>query len=187
MVPSAEQTPQATPSAEDDLNTAIQAAAQATTGDERETLTAVLDYMRASVVAKVAGLNEEEARRRLVPSLTTPAGMLRHLTVVERNWFQVVLLGESAAKLGLVSSGGDESWEVPDEATVASLIEEYKRACAESRAAAAGLALDHTVAQHELGQVSLRWILVHMVEETARHAGHVDILREQINAAARQG
>ncbi len=168
--------------AEHDLRAAEEVAAQtAAASGERATLNAILDYLRAGVVSQVAGLSDEDARRRLVPSLTTPAGMLRHLTAVERNWFRVCLRGETRETVGVPSSPRDESWEVPDSATVASLIAEYQRACAESREIAAGFALDDTAINYRLGRVSLRWILVHMIEETARHAGHVDILREQLD------
>ncbi|RNL86412.1 DinB family protein [Halostreptopolyspora alba] len=178
MAPSSEHSPSAGTL---DLAAATQGAATATTKDERTVLTAFLDYERASVVAKVSGLGEQEARRRLVPSLTTPAGILRHLTIVERNWFRSVLRGEPAEELGMPSSGTEESWELPDGATAASLVTEYERTCAHSREIAARLPLDHVVAQHELGEVSLRWILTHMIQETARHAGHADILREQLD------
>ena len=70
-----------------------------------------------------------------------------------------------------------------DDETVASLVAEYRRACEESRQTAARFALDDTVPQRRLGQVSLRWIYVHMIEETARHVGHADILREQTDGA----
>ena len=75
-------------------------------------------------------------------------------------------------------------WELADDETVASLVAEYRRACEESRQTAARFALDDTVPQRRLGRVSLRWIYVHMIEETARHVGHADILREQTDGAA---
>jgi uncharacterized damage-inducible protein DinB len=117
-----------------------------------------------------------------VPSKTTLAGLVKHMTGVERGWFQRVLAGRTAAETG-ASAGGGRSWELADGETVASLVGEYRRACDESRQTAARFALDDTVPQRRLGQVSLRWIYVHMIEETARHVGHADILREQTDGA----
>ncbi|MDA2810425.1 DinB family protein [Nocardiopsis sp. RSe5-2] len=158
--------------------------AAAPEGGEREVLEAFLDAYRLSVEEKAAGLSDEDARRRLVPSRTTMAGLLRHLALVERNWFGHVLQGIPAERLGIDLSDPDSTWaDLRPGDTVASLTEEYRRACAESRAAAAGSSLDDAVPHAELGRVTLRWIYVHMIEETARHAGHADILREQTDGA----
>ena len=147
-------------------------------GTEREVLEAFLDFHREVLVRKVSGVSEQEARHRRVPSKTTLA-LVKHMTGVERGWFQRVLAGRPKAEIGPNVGGGDDSWELADDETVASLVAEYRRACEESRQTAARFALDHTVPQRRLGQVSLRWIYVHMIEETARHVGHADILREQ--------
>ncbi|HEY2696750.1 MAG TPA: DUF664 domain-containing protein [Pseudonocardiaceae bacterium] len=79
--------------------------------------------------------------------------------------------------------GSDDDWQVLDDDTVAGLIAEYEHACTQSRDIAAGYDLDHAVPHAYLGQVSLRWIYVHMIEETARHTGHADILREQTDGS----
>ena len=79
--------------------------------------------------------------------------------------------------------GGEDSWELAGDETVGSLVEEYRRTCEQSRQTAARFALDDAVPQRRLGRVSLRWIYVHMIEETARHVGHADILREQTDGA----
>ncbi|WP_017624999.1 DinB family protein [Nocardiopsis chromatogenes] len=157
--------------------------AAAPEGGEREVLESFLDAFRAAVEDKAAGLSEEDARRRLVPSRTTLAGLLRHLALVERNWFGSVLQGRPAHELGLDLSDPDSTWELRPGDTVASLVEDYRRACASSREAAARFALEDAVPHPELGRVTLRWIYVHMIEETARHAGHADILREQTDGA----
>ena len=152
-------------------------------GTEREVLEAFLDFHREVLVRKVSGVSELEARDRHVSSKTTLAGLVKHMTGVERGWFQRVLAGRAAAEIGPNVGGGADSWELADDETVASLIGEYRRACEESRQTAARFALDDTVPQRRLGQVSLRWIYVHMIEETARHVGHADILREQTDGA----
>lgn len=160
------------------------AAAVSAAGGEREVLEAFLDAMRRAVLDKAAGLSEQDARRRLVPSRTTLAGLLRHLALVEVHWFQHLLGGRPAEELGLGDLTDEgATWRLGPGDTVASLSEEYERACAESRRTAAGFALDEAVPHPELGRVTLRWIYVHMVEETARHAGHADILREQTDGA----
>jgi hypothetical protein len=149
------------------------------TGDERAVLDAFLDFHRGVVTTKAAGLDEDAARRRLVPSQTTLAGLIKHLTVVEREWFPGLLLGEQAAP----QPGHAGGWELDAGDTVDALLAEYRRACDESRRAAADLPLDHAVPHPLLGRVNLRWIYVHVIEETARHVGHADILREQTDGA----
>jgi uncharacterized damage-inducible protein DinB len=147
---------------------------------ERDVLETFLDVYRAIVVRKVSGLSEDQARRRLVQSRTTPAGLVKHLTSVEREWFAGVLGGAGTG----VTTGDDDGWMVLPHETVAGLVADYERACEQSRVLAARSGLDDVVPHARLGTVSLRWILVHMIEETARHAGHADILREQIDGAA---
>ncbi|MEU2611899.1 DinB family protein [Micromonospora sp. NPDC007271] len=150
----------------------------ARTGDERAVLESFLDFHRAILLRKVRGLSHAEASRRLVPSLTTLAGLLKHLALVERNWFpalfapgpdDVYLTTEEEAVASFTLDPGE---------TVETLAAAYAAACARSREVAARFDLDHVVPHPQLGEVSLRWVLIHMVEETARHAGHADILRE---------
>ena len=150
-----------------------------TTGvaSEREVLASFLDFHRGVVVRKVTDLSISAARARFVPSDTTLAGLLRHLTVTERQWFQQVLSGHPAPA-GEGPDAPDASWSVGEQETVADFVEAYQQECERSRAAAATHDLGHAVPHPALGRVSLRWIYVHMMEETARHAGHADILRE---------
>ena len=140
-------------------------------GSEREVLATFLDLYRGIVAGKLAGLGEQDARRRLVPSATTLLGLVKHLAGVEREWFGAVLRQMPPAP-------GD-GFELGPEDTVAGVLADYRAACDESRAAAEAHHLDDAVPHWRLGSVSLRWIYVHMIEETARHAGHADILREQ--------
>jgi len=149
------------------------------TDDERPQLERFLDEARAEVVATLTGLTEEQARRRLVPSLTTPIGLVKHLTFVEQVWFQVVLGGRTRAELGLPNDV-DPSFLPAQDDTVASVLADYAKACAWSRETAAAYGLDHVAEHHRLGTVSVRWIHLHLLREINRHAGHADILREQI-------
>lgn len=154
------------------------------TGSERQVLEAFLDFHRQVLVSKVDGISENEARHRRVPSKTTLAGLIKHMIGVERGWFQEVLAGRKPADIGPHAGGGEESWDLAENETVSSLVEEYEQACEQSRQTAARFALDDAVPEPEMGQVSLRWIYVHMIEETARHVGHADILREQTDGTA---
>lgn len=156
----------------------------AAVADERKTLDVFLDYYREAVEAKVRGLSEEEARRRLVSSATTLAGIIKHLTRVEASWFQHRLAqipSEDLPALRWIDEDPDGDFRVAPHETVESLIAEYEEQCALSRQTAARFQLDDAVPHPRLGEVSLRWIYVHMIEETARHAGHADILREQLD------
>jgi uncharacterized damage-inducible protein DinB len=154
------------------------------TGSERPVLEAFLDFHRQVLVSKVDGISDNEARRRRVPSRTTLAGLIKHMIGVERGWFQEVLGGRNPEDIDANVGGGDESWAVAENETVSSLIKEYEQTCEQSRQTAARFALDDAVPEPDMGQVSLRWIYVHMIEETARHVGHADILREQTDGAA---
>ena len=150
--------------------------------DERTQLEQFLDSNRDELVEAVEGLSEEQARRRLVPSLTTPLGLLKHVTWAEQVWFHVGLAGRTREELGIPHEN-DPSWAVSDDDTVASVVAEYRRVCEEARQLAAPYTLDDLVLHNRRGPLTLRWVYVHMVEEISRHAGHADILREQILAA----
>jgi hypothetical protein len=148
---------------------------------ERETLEWFLEYHRRALGGKLRGLSEEDARRRLVPSLTTLLGLVSHAAAVERNWFQHYLGGKPREEISGNARGDDPSWDVGADKTIGGVIAEFESACATSRQIAAGFALDQTVPHDELGQVSLRFIYVNIFGEYARHAGHADIIREQID------
>jgi hypothetical protein len=146
------------------------------TQDERTMLVGFLDWYRAVVAAKVGGLTREEATRVATPTGLTLLGIVAHLAWVEDLWFAHRFRG------GPEPAGDHPGSFRPDPAdTVESLVGAYGAACDRSRAVVAAAGLDDlAVTEHPIhGRVSLRWILVHMVEETARHAGHLDVLREQ--------
>jgi hypothetical protein len=152
-------------------------------GPERAILEAFLDWHRDVLVRKVAGLSEEDARRRLVPSMTTLAGLLKHMIGVERGWFQKGMGQLTAEEMGPGPGGGPGGWVLEGGDTIDALVAAYQEACRRSRDIAARLSMDDTVPNARLGRMSLRWVYVHMIEETARHVGHADILREQIDGA----
>jgi uncharacterized damage-inducible protein DinB len=151
--------------------------------DERTVLEAHLEANRATVVRKCSGLSWEDATRRLGPTPTSIAGILKHLVNVERWWFRHNLAGENGVPFDWTDDDLDAEFEMRPEDSLESLLEAYTVACEESRAVAAGLTLDDTAARswHEQGHPSLRWVYVHMIEELARHNGHLDIYRELID------
>ena len=93
----------------------------------------------------------------------------------------MILAGRSEAELG--DAPPDDGWTLSTGETAGDLIAGYERACAASRRAASGFALEDFVPHPRMGRVSLRWIYVHMIEESARHVGHADILRVQTDGA----
>jgi uncharacterized damage-inducible protein DinB len=149
--------------------------------DERTTLESFLDDYRDIVVRKVSNLSDTDARRRLVASLTTAGGLIKHLRWAEYGWFEQLLQERSDDNRR--AHNRDWEFEFLAEESLPTLITEYQAQCAESRRIAAGYPLDHLVPHRRIGQVSLRWIYVHMIEETARHTGQLDILREQLDGA----
>ncbi|MGH3951177.1 MAG: DinB family protein [Pseudonocardiaceae bacterium] len=157
----------------------LDAAERTATADERTTLEAFLDHYRDLIKRKVGGVSEEDARRRLVPSATTLGGLIKHLRWVEYRWFQLVLPGVAFEQ----TTGADRLAEfgMTDDETVAGLVAAYDEQCARSRTSAARYQLTDVGHRGEIGEVSLRWIYLHLIEETARHAGHADILREQLD------
>jgi hypothetical protein len=152
--------------------------------DERTQIAEFLDTNREELIETLDGLTDDQARLRLVPSLTTPLGLVKHVTWAEQVWFHVGLAGRTREDLGIPHEN-DPSWEVTDDDTVDSVVAEYRRVCAEAREIAAPYALDDLVLHNRRGPLTLRWLYLHMIEEIARHAGHADILREQILAADR--
>ncbi|MFY1703527.1 MULTISPECIES: DinB family protein [Micromonospora] len=155
----------------------------ARTGDERAVLEAFLDLHRGVLLRKLEGLTDAEATRRLVPSDTTVAGLVKHLTMVERNWLPRLFEPAPDDPRGDSAEAGRESFTVREGETVDRLAEAYRQACARSREVSAAYDLDHVVTHPLIGEISLRWVLVHLIEETARHVGHADILREQTDGA----
>jgi len=157
---------------------------------EFDTLNGFLDQYRAVLIAKATGLTDEQARSHAVePSNLSILGLLRHMAEVERHWFRRMLLDESElpdffATDGVAIGTADGDFEFPDTATLSEGVEILLRAIAESRLAIEGKVPEDVslATRAKTGEpVSLRWILVHMIEEYARHCGHADFLRERLD------
>jgi uncharacterized damage-inducible protein DinB len=147
---------------------------------ERTLLEGMLDVQRQEICRLLEDLDEHEARASLVPSLTTLLGLVKHATFVEKVWFHARVAGVPRAAVGLPDTI-DESFVLDPRDTVAAVLEEFTAACTHSRAVAAEHDLDEEFPWHQ-GPVTLRFVYAHMVAELARHAGHGDILAEQLRA-----
>jgi hypothetical protein len=154
------------------------------TGSERELLEDTLHLHRAELLAAVSGLTHAQARLHLVPSLTTPVSLVKHCAAAERIWFQRTLAGRALEECTGQAVGGDASFHVGDHETLDDVVAEYRAACEMSDDIADRHTLDDTALHSLVGAVSLRFIYLGLIAETARHAGHADILAEQIRAIA---
>ena len=151
------------------------------TGSEREMLEAMLDWYRDGVLAKVEGLSDERATAEAVRSGTTIAGLVKHLAVVEDSWFTERFAGAAMPEPWASADwDADRDWEFTTarDEPLSVAVGLYRAACERSRAVARGAALDDRCAVDTPRPFNLRWVLVHLLEETARHLGHLDILRE---------
>ncbi len=147
---------------------------------ERALLEGMLDVQREAIAELLTDVDDRAARTRLVPSLTTPLGLVKHAVFVEKVWFHSRVAGVERSQLGLPDTV-DESFLLEDEDSVESVTEAFRAACEHSRVVAASHSLEEQF-PWRLGPVSLRFIYGHMIAELARHAGHGDILLEQLKA-----
>lgn len=152
----------------------------ATLEPERVQLEAFIEDYRTAIERTLDGLTEEQARRRLVPSATTLLGLLKHVTWMQRVWFEQCVGGTPRAALGVQNV--DETFQLGDDDTIASVIAAHRSACAKARTIVADLPLDTVATGHAAGPRTLRWVYLQVLRELAHHCGHADILREQILA-----
>ena len=145
----------------------------------RAQLEAFVDEHRAALAACLDGLTEEQARRSLVRSRTTLLGLVKHVTFVEKVWFDEAVTGRSRAEIGIPDTP-DESFALDDADTIATVRQAFQETCAASRRAVAGLDLDDLLPGNRRGPLPLRWVYLHVLRELAQHCGHADILREQL-------
>ena len=151
-------------------------------GDERTLLTTWLDYHRTTVARKCEGLSEDLAHRPLLPTspLMTVAGLVSHLRWVEHAWFEHRLAG-APDRGPWTDDDPDKEFKV-DDVPLDQLLREYEEQCVISRKIAESVSLDAEAAiATPRGRVTLRWVLGHMIEETARHNGHLDVIRELLD------
>jgi hypothetical protein len=150
--------------------------------DERHMLESWLEFHRATLQMKCDGLSDDQLRERSVPpSSLSLLGLVRHMADVERNWFRWVLSGEHDPGLFWTDDHEDGDFDDVDDARVDEAFDAWRAECVNAREVAARLQLEDTGARRNGAIVSLRWVLVHMIEEYARHNGHADFLRERID------
>ena len=151
--------------------------------DERTQLLGWLDLQRSLVHWKCEGLSEQDAHRAVLPAspLMTMAGLVNHLRWVEHCWFEVLFLGRSAEanpQFGDV----DQLDFMVEGVALQQLLGEYARQCETSNEIVAAASLDDVGANEDFGGApTLRWMLLHMLEEVGRHVGHMDAMRELID------
>ncbi|KJS63755.1 DinB family protein [Streptomyces rubellomurinus] len=154
--------------------------------DEATMLTAWLDFHRSTLALKCQGLADDQLRLRSAPpSNLSLLGLVRHMAEVEQHWFQRVLLGtELPGGIFWTEEDEDGDFNNVDTADVAHDFAAWRAEIDAARRAAEGLPLDTVAERPRRGQeVTLRWIMVHMIEEYARHNGHADLLRELVDGS----
>lgn len=162
-----------------------------TTDTEVATLLAVLDAQRAHVVAAVDGLSDEQLRRRVLPSGWTCLGLVRHLTLDdERFWFRAVVAGEQTV-VEEQAQDSPEAWDVPEGASAQEVLDAYRREIGLANAIIAATPADAAPAWWPEGRFgdfrldTVREVLLHVITETACHAGHLDAVRELLDGSQR--
>jgi hypothetical protein len=146
-----------------------------------EQLLAFVDEHRSMLASCLNGLTEQEARASLVSSKSTLLGLVKHATFVEKVWLVEAVTGQPRSELG-IEAGPDESFDLTDADTIASVRAGFVAACDYSRAVQRTLGLDDVVSGNRRGPLPMRWVYLHLLREHAQHCGHADILREQILA-----
>jgi len=155
--------------------------------DERTMLVAWLDHHRATLELKCAGIPAERlAERSVPPSSLSLLGLVRHMADVERRWFRRCLVGEDVPPVYRTDAEPNRAFDRADGAEWEADVAAWRAECDRARelTAATGSLDAIAVEPARTGEpVSLRWILVHMIEEYARHNGHADLLRERLDGA----
>lgn len=152
---------------------------------EREALEKFLDAQRERLIRKIEGVDDDAARKAPTASSLSLLGVLKHVAVWERRWFQVLVAGrEFPGEWPAVLDDPDDALFMVDGTdTVDHWVAFYREQIEQSRAVVAGLDLDAPAARSDLFTCNVRYVLFHMIEETARHAGHADIIRETLDGS----
>lgn len=149
---------------------------------EHETLCEFLGYQREALIGRLDALPEEQARSTPTASALSLLGIVRHSAIWERRWFQVIVAGRRLpGEWPEVRQTNPTTFVVEDHDSVASVVDDYRSEIEESNRILRAADLDAPCARSDLVDETVRWVALHMVEETARHAGHADIIRETID------
>jgi len=156
------------------------------TQDERSILLTMLDYTRKTAIAKCEGLSDEDARRNVLPTspLMTMSGLVSHLRWVEYSWIRGRLLGEDDEG-PWTDEDPDREFHYRLDQPLSVTIEDYQELARAHEELFAGIELDQVAALTVRGgkEITFRWIVQHLIEENARHNGHLDIMRELIDGS----
>jgi hypothetical protein len=148
---------------------------------ERAALCEFLDLQREALIGRLHGVSNEDSRRTPTASSLSLLSLVKHSAIWERRWFQVVVTGRSfAGEWPDVLPDDDNGFRITDDDTVETVVAYYREQIVVSQEILNSLDLDAPCAWPDLAP-NLRWVAVHMIEETARHAGHADIIRETID------
>jgi uncharacterized damage-inducible protein DinB len=150
------------------------------TGSEKDSLYVSLDRHRDVVSWKLEGLDDEQLRRPMTPTGTNLLGLVKHLASVEYGWF-CETFGRKSEAIPFDEADPDADMRAAPDETTADIIDYYRRARTAADQVINELDVEHLGTAWFGDPVSLRWVLIHMIEETARHAGHMDILRELVD------
>lgn len=156
-------------------------------GGEKEVLAGFLDHYRHALLSLCEGLSQADLRRPVVPSGTSLLGLVKHLSRVERSWFQENV-GLESSPFPFDENDPDADFRIEEGESPEEIFEMYREACAKSRDVLAAASMDDPIrGPNRSRDYNVRWVVVHMLEETARHVGHADILREQIDGRTEVG
>ncbi|MDX6209433.1 MAG: hypothetical protein QOE24_1824 [Frankiales bacterium] len=160
-------------------------AADFSTSNERDALAGFLDQQRDALVRKVRGVSDADARRAPTVSPLSLLGLVKHSTVWEGRWFQGIVAGRALPDgwPARKSPIPDEDFLVDDGDTVEQWVARYQAAADMSRQIVAAIDLDDPCARLDVVDCNVRWVLLHLIEETARHAGHADLIRETLDGS----
>jgi hypothetical protein len=152
-------------------------------GDERTSLQGWLDFHRQTLLGKCAGLTHEQlAMRSVAPSRLSLLGLVRHMAEVECWWFRSNLLGTDEHGFFGPDDNLEGDFEDLDSTPASEVFAVFARECALADAAASDFPLEHRFVSRMSGrELDLRWMYLHMIEEYARHNGHADLIREQLD------
>jgi uncharacterized damage-inducible protein DinB len=149
--------------------------------DERDALTQQLDFHRATLLRKLEGLDDEPLRRPMTASGLSLLGLVKHLAETEHGWFLKIYAGLPESDLYATDDDPDAEFHVDPDETADALVEQYLRTCERARGVVATGSLEDVVTTPSGATANLRAILLHMIQETARHNGHADIIREALD------
>lgn len=152
---------------------------------ERDALAMFLDWQRSALIRKVQGVSEADARRVPTASALSLLALLKHSSIWEERWFQGIVAGRLLADGWPQQESDvlDGDFLVADGDSVDQWVARYREACVVSRSIAAAKELDDVCARPGVIDCNVRWVLLHLIEETARHAGHADIIRETLDGS----